>query len=350
MTREDAKRAKGAIWIVADDVGEEAPLPALALIEEARGLAGPGGHLSVVMEGRGACAHAPVAGHHGADSVMIVRPARSDQLGVSALAEAIAELVRARAPRLLLFTSTPRALQTAARASVRLGLACVSNVTRLDLDPDGAIRVTKPVYGGRAQLALRAAPDATLLVAVKAGVFTPGRADESRRADIVEIAVDAADETGDAARVLEIQRPDPATLDLGEARVVLGRGRGVGGSADFGRIDELAKLMGAAIGGTRVAVDAGWIPLSRQIGQTGKVIAPRLYLACGVSGASHHMAGVRDAGLVVAINKDRTAPIVTMADIAAIGDLNEILPEMIAEVRRHQARADDIVRDREGAE
>ena len=115
---------------------------------------------------------------------MIVRPARSDRLGVSALAEAIAELIRARAPCLLLFTSTPRALQTAARVSVRLGLACVSNVTRLDLDPDGAIRVTKPVYGGRAQLALRAAPDATLLVAVKAGVFTPGRADESRRADI----------------------------------------------------------------------------------------------------------------------------------------------------------------------
>lgn len=133
-------------------------------------------------------------------------------------------------------------------------------------------------------------------------------------------------------RLLEVIKADPQTVDLSEAEVIVSGGGGMGSAKGFERIHELAELIGAAVGGTRLARDNGWIPLARQIGQTGKIVAPRVIIACGISGATQHTFGMRDAKKIIAINKDKNAPIFKIADTGIVGDVHEVLPELIKKV------------------
>jgi len=135
------------------------------------------------------------------------------------------------------------------------------------------------------------------------------------------------------SRVLDFIPADPATIDLTEAEIIVAGGRGVGSAENFSLLQELADLLGGSLGGSRVAVDYGWISSNRQIGQTGKIVAPRLYIACGISGAIQHQMGIKDAQKIVAINIDRNAPIFKIADVKIIGDLREVIPAVCRQLR-----------------
>jgi electron transfer flavoprotein alpha subunit len=336
-TNSDAVAEGQGIWVVAEDAGEDSADLALALVCEARKLASRLGPVSILMAGPAAGSPAARAGHYGADQALVVGGANVANPSPRSLAHLFANPIRTHAPRLLLFPATRKSAEIAGLVAARLDLPLVTNSVRLNADEQGRILVTKPWHGGRLHRTFTADPGLPLLVTMNEGAAALERPDRSRRIALIDIPCDATSEATDAVRIVDVVDQSPATQDVADARVVIGCGRGLGHRDNLRLLEELAELLGGTIGGTRAAVDAGWIPFAKQIGQTGKTIAPRLYIACGISGASHHLAGVQDAKLIVAINNDRNAQIFKMADIAVVGDVLDVVPEMIAAIRNDQA-------------
>lgn len=223
--------------------------------------------------------------------------------------------------------------EAAARVAARLGLPVVAQVVGVRADP-GGMRLRRSVDGG-ARTALIATCRTPVLAVVSASVGGAAAGEGTAR-----------ESTGLDARpampLLEVvfeTRPLPAELDLAEADVVVAGGRGVGGREGFERLEELAGLLGGTVGASRVAVDAGWVPYRRQVGLTGKTVAPRLYFAFGISGAPHHVLGMRNSSLIVAVNSDPQAPIFRLAHVSIVGKVEDVVPQLIDELRRRkQAR------------
>jgi electron transfer flavoprotein alpha subunit len=223
----------------------------------------------------------------------------------------------------------------APRLAVRERLGIVTEVTGFAHD-DGRLMARRPVYGGKAVAVLEVPPRAVVTIRARAFLPTP-----LRSAGRVEpIAVDCPPEAR-AVEVVERVREDRGGVDLEEARVVVAGGRGIGGREGFEVLNELARLLGGAVGGSRAATDAGWIPQSRQIGLTGRSIAPELYVAVGISGSSQHLAGVTGAQTIVAINIDPAAPIFKAAHLGVVGDWRPIVTGFIAAL---SAREQDALR------
>ncbi len=323
----------GGIWVVAEHADGEVAEVTLELVCEARKLASKLGPVSVLLVGHGIRELAPKLGHYGADRALLCDGEPAALASLRSVAHLLADLIRTHRPRVVLAPSTSFGSDLAALVSARVSSPLVTNAVRISLDEGGQVLVTKPGYGGKVHRTFTSRQGVTQLVTIRPGTIGLDRPDRLRRIELVDVQDQVPALQVAAARVLEVVDPDPATLDLAEAQVVLAAGRGLGRRENLHLLEELAELLGGTVGGTRVAVDAGWLPFSRQIGQTGKYISPRLYIACGISGAVHHVAGVQDSKLIVAINSDRNAPIFKLADVCVVGDLLEVIPEMIAEIK-----------------
>lgn len=196
----------------------------------------------------------------------------------------------------------------------------------------GPNRFTRPIYAGNA-LETLTDPQPKHLLTFRASAFRPAAAGNAAPIEALDVAVPSA------ARFLAAHRTESDTPDLATAQIVIGGGVSVGSAGGFQLIEKLGKTLGAAVGATRAAVDAGYAPNDWQIGQTGKIIAPDLYIAIGISGALQHLAGIQGAKKIFAINSDPEAPIVKLADVALIGDLFEIIPQLIAELERLEIKS-----------
>ncbi|TMK69953.1 MAG: electron transfer flavoprotein subunit alpha/FixB family protein [Actinobacteria bacterium] len=249
---------------------------------------------------------------------------RLDEYAPLAWAQAIVELE----PELVVAPGTDRGHEVLAHVAARLGAALAANVVEAAIEGD-VLNLTRQRWGGSLleEARLRGSPKLLsvaphVVEAEPAGLettvedFTPALGDEHFR-----------------VRVARREEPEAGTVRLDTARVVVGGGRGVGSKEGFDVLEELANLLGGAVGGSRVVTNLGWRPHSDQVGQTGARIAPDLYIACGVSGAIQHIVGCKGAKRILVINKDRNAPIVARADWAVIGDLHEIVPAIVAELR-----------------
>jgi len=237
---------------------------------------------------------------------------------VSAAADGVTAIVIAA-------TATGRDL--APRVAARLKVSCASDVTELAAET-GAVVVTRPVYAGKALQ--RARITGTAVVTVRPNTFAPTETNRAGEASAMEVPAFAPRVT-----VREIKAPAQAALDVAEAPVVVSGGRGLREPANFRLLEELADAFGnAAVGASRAVVDAGWREHGAQVGQTGKTVSPGLYIAVGISGAIQHLAGMRTARTIVAINKDKDAPIFRTADYGIVGDLFEIVPRLTEEVRK----------------
>ncbi len=247
---------------------------------------------------------------------------------VSVLANAII----AFCPGMVLIGNTSLGRDLAATLAGRLRIGLASDCTFINVDTSNDIQVVRPVFGGKAAATIEYSCDKPWLATLRTGLVSVGRPLAGRVAEIVKLDVDSL---GGQARTksLGIVKGDLARIDLTEADVIVAGGRGVGRAENFRLIEELAEALGGKVGGSRYAVDAGWIPREKQIGQTGKVVAPSLYIACGISGAVHHVTGMRDSKTIIAVNKDRTAPIFKVADLGIVGDLMEVIPAMIGCLR-----------------
>lgn len=323
----------GGIWVIAERTDGEIAEATFELVCEARKMASRLGPVSVLLTDPAGCGSSPKLGHYGADRVLVMAQGSLATASLRSIARLFTELIRTHNPDLVLFPSTSFGAEVAAIVSASLSLPLVTNCVGLSVDDEGRVLATKPAYGGKVCRTYAPSRRTSQLVTIRSGLVRLDRPDASRRIELVEIACGIPDDTAPVPRLLEMLKPDPFTLDLTEAQVVVAGGRGVGGRENLRLLEELANLLGGVIGGTRVAVDAGWLPFSRQIGQTGKSISPQLYIACGISGAVHHVAGVQDSKLIVAINKDRNAPIFKIADVGVVGDLREVIPEIIAEIK-----------------
>ena len=287
--------------------------------------------LEAVAWGTGAREAAGAVGGAGVRTLHGLDDARLSEHAPEAIGKALAQLVGSLGPTALVAPSSDRSAEVMAHVAARADLPLAANCT--DVRPGEPWQVTRQRWGGslleEARLEgstrlLTAAPHAFELAGVTAGVgaaasikpFTPDVSDRDFR-----------------VRVTSRVPAEAGKVSLADARVVVSGGRGVGSAEGFAQLDELAALLGGAVGVSRVVTSAGWRPHAQQVGQTGTRVAPDLYIACGISGAIQHLVGMRSAKNVLAINTDRDAPMVTRATWAVIGDLHAVLPAVIAEVK-----------------
>ncbi len=286
----------------------------------ARGLGGP---VEAIVFGE-------VPGGLGAYGVSRVHLVGLGEYAPGAWAQSIVGLVESLAPEAVLAAGSDRGQEVLAHAAVRLDAPMAANC--IAAQPGDPWLVTRQRWGGSLLEEARLHGSVRLLTVAPHGLVAEPAA-QGVEPEPIEVAPELEDDDF-RVRVSRFEEPVAGTVQLGDARVVVGGGRGVGSAEGFAALEELAALLGGAVGGSRVVTNLGWRPHSDQIGQTGARIAPDLYIACGVSGAIQHMVGCKGAKRILAINKDPQAPIVARADYAVIGDLSEILPAVVAELKR----------------
>lgn len=272
-------------------------------------------------------------GAHGASVVHVARHEELDAFAPRAWARCVIDLVRSLSPAAVLAAGTDRGQEVMAHAAAELELPLVANTT--DAEPGERDRpwlLTRQRWGGA--LLEQAALEAQVKLLTVALHALPAEEATTPVEAMVEIFVPGLTEQDLAVRVRELVERAGGQISLREAKVVVGGGRGVGGADGFRQLDELAGLLGGVVGCSRVVTNAGWRPHADQIGQTGTTIAPEIYIACGISGATQHIVGARGAKRILVINTDKNAPIMTHADYAVIGDLHQVVPAVIDEVRR----------------
>jgi electron transfer flavoprotein alpha subunit len=319
----------GAIWVH----GELAPDSSLAKISTevataARALGERGGRevVGVVVAADPAAAAAELA-RFVPKVLAITQPATADHAAGTIVGEAIAGLIEAHQPAYLLTGAGPEGRDVAGVVSALTGWGVLVNAIGLTWD-DGPV-VSMSVFGGKLTTTSRLTADHGI-VTVRPNVVT---AEPASSPGVVE-AGNVFGEPG-LPRVPIVDRVEAASAaaPIEEARIIVAGGRGVGGPDGFKVVEELAAALGGTVGATRAAVDSGWIPYAQQIGQTGKIVKPALYLALGISGAIQHKVGMQTAGTIVAVNRDPDAPIADFADLVVIGDLFEVAPALLAALR-----------------
>jgi electron transfer flavoprotein alpha subunit len=291
-------------------------------VGELAGAAGiMGGELHGALLGPGSAAVCPSLGRYGVAQAFALDggvPAYSSD-GYPA---ALAELVRAHGYDYVLLMQSQFGRDLGARLSARLGGGWLNDVTGLEVTSDGVV-ATKPLYAGKVISKQRFTGSGPNVITLRPKIFTPVEPHEGC-VSAEAIAPPAAC----MSQVVGLVPKEAGQIDLKEADIIITGGRGVGGPEGFAPLREFAKAVGCALGSSRAAVDAGWIPHSHQVGQTGKVVNPQLYIACGVSGAIQHLAGMQTSKYIVAINSNENAPIFKIADYGIIADLFEAVPEL----------------------
>jgi electron transfer flavoprotein alpha subunit len=296
-----------------------------------------GGALVAVVIGNNVDAAAKAAAEHGADKVIVVDGPEYAHYTTDAYAIALCALVEKYGPTSMLIGATNNGRDLGPRVSCRLHTGLTADCTALDIDEEsGNVAWTRPAFGGNLMATILCPDNRPQIGTVRPGVFKKADAVEAK-AEIVkeDIHVDAADIR---TQVLElIKEADGENVDLEGAEIIVSGGRGVGGPEGFEPVKALADALGATVGASRAAVDAGWIAHAHQVGQTGKTVGPKLYIACGISGAIQHVAGMSGSDCIVAINKDPEAPIFDIADYGVVGNLFEVLPVLTEEIKKARA-------------
>jgi electron transfer flavoprotein alpha subunit len=299
----------------------------LEVVTAARQLADSlGGTVDAIVLADGPVSGVEQLGQHGADRVLQAAHGSFARYAPDGFAAAVAAAGTEAAGIVFAATATGRDL--APRVAARLGVGLASDVTEFGVEA-GKVVVTRPVYGGKAlqRLRLEGTP---AVFSVRPNTIQPAAA--ARAGAVAECPVPAFTER---VKVTGVKAPAEAALDVAEAPIVVSGGRGLKEAAQFKLLEELAAAFGgAAVGASRAVVDAGWREHGAQVGQTGKTVSPNLYVAVGISGAIQHLAGMRTAKTIVAINRDKDAPIFKVADYGIVGDLFEVVPRLTAEVRR----------------
>jgi electron transfer flavoprotein alpha subunit len=288
-----------------------------------------GGNVDALILAAGATRGAEQLGRFGADTVITLTNPGFGMYAPEGYARAIAERVQSGGYGAVVFAASATGKDLAPRVAARLGRPLAQDVTDLAVD-GGAVTVLRPVYAGKALQKLKILGTPALL-SLRPNVFTPV---ERPKAGTQETAA----VTGPAGRVVvkEIKAVEAGTLDVAEAPIVVSGGRGLKEPANFKVLEELARAFAgrAAVGASRAVVDAGWRPHADQVGQTGKTVSPTLYVAVGISGAIQHLAGMRTSKVIVAINKDKDAPIFKVADYGIVGDLFDVVPKLTEEIKK----------------
>lgn len=325
------------VWIVADHDGHALLDVSFQLATKGRELATKRGTTTtaIVIGWTGDDAPLKDLGNHGADAVIVVKSPMLVDYHTELHVSILVDLVKNRGPDILLLPATARGRDYAPRVSKRLNTGLTADCTGLDIeDGTGALLQTRPTFGGNVMATIKTAGSRPQMATVRPGVFKASRCGGS--AATIETIEHVACQEDCLARILRVVKKDRQHVDLERADIIITGGRGVGSAENFKLIDGLASALGGEVAGTRMACELGWIEKTRQVGQTGKTVSPKLYIACGVSGAIQHKVGIQGSDIIIAINKDPAAPIFDIAHYGIVGDLHEIIPAIVAEISRGQ--------------
>jgi len=317
------------IWIYAELNQGRLTTTSLELFTKAREL----GDVDAIALGPGAMQAAGALGRHGARRVLANEDVVFAEYVAEPATDCLAALVAQERPDLIMFGFSPDSREVAGRLAARLGTGLISNA--MDVDAvDGGFVVRVPYFGGAKVASYRAnATPAIVLIRPKSFEIS----ESGDQAEVIEVSASIG---GGSRRARIVDRLEEAAdkVKLEDARIVVSGGRGLGGPENFHFVHELADALGGAAGASRAVVDAGWVPYAMQVGQTGKTVRPGVYIAAGISGAMQHTVGMKGSKVIVAINKDREAPILKMADLGVVGDALKILPKLTEAVKARKGQ------------
>ncbi|AHF10264.1 MULTISPECIES: electron transfer flavoprotein subunit alpha [Dehalobacter] len=322
------------VWVFIEQRTGKIDTVALELLSEGRKLADElKVELAGVLLGENVADLAKECFAYGAEKVYLVDGPVFKDYRTDSYTEAIVEIINQYKPEILLFGATNNGRDFAARIAVRITTGLTADCTALSIDPETRLlRQTRPAFGGNVMATILCPNHRPQMATVRPKVMKMDEPDYSRIGEVIrcESSVKEADMT---TKILDIIQSISHTVNLQDAEIIVSGGRGIGGPENYRLIEELAEALGGVAGASRAAVDAGWVPHYRQVGQTGKTVSPKLYIACGISGAIQHLAGMNTSEIVVAINNDPEAPIFNIATYGLVGDLHQIVPMLTQKIK-----------------
>ncbi len=314
----------------AKNVGYELLNPGRALADKL------GEQLVAVVMGQNVRPVAEQAIAYGADTVLLVEGEEYNTYNTDAATYAMCSLIQKYKPSIVFYGATNNGRDLGPRVACKLETGLTADCTGLDIDEEtGLLMSTRPTFGGNLMATIACPDHRPQMSTVRPGVFKKPVSDPARQGTLVEedIHISPADIR---VKLVERVKEVAEAVNLEEAEIIVSGGRGLKEAKNFQLIRDLAEVLGATVGASRAAVDAGWIPHAHQVGQTGKTVAPKIYIAVGISGAIQHLAGMSGSDTVVAINKDPEAPIFGVADYGIVGDLFEVVPALIQEIKAYK--------------
>lgn len=322
------------VWVFAEQREGSLQKVSLELLGEGKKIADKlGVKLTAILLGHKVGELAKELAAFGADEVLVADSELLANYTTDGYTKVICDLVHERKPEILFIGATFIGRDLGPRVAARLKTGLTADCTSLDIDEEGKyLLATRPAFGGNLMATIACADNRPQMATVRPGVFSKSEKNEvgSGKIENVKFDLQAADVR---TKVVEVVKTAKDLVDIGEAEFIVSGGRGVGSAEGFKMLEELAEVLGGTVGGSRAAVDKEWVGKHLQVGQTGKTVKPKVYIACGISGAIQHLAGMQDSDFIIAINKDESAPIMKVADYAIVGDLNKVIPEMIAQLK-----------------
>ena len=319
--------AKG-IMIVAEQRDGALRKISFEIASTARKLADQSGdEVSAILLGSGIEGLAAELAKYGVDKVFVGDNPALEPYVTEAHAQVAAKIIKDNDPAVVLFGASVQGKDLSARVAAKLAAGLATDCTDVKID-GGKLVCTRPMYAGKCfgEVVFNVAP---AMASLRPNVFPAVENAKAGAVTKVDVAIDAP-----KSKVLEVQKDTSGKVDLTEANIIVSGGRGMKGPENYAILEELADVLGGTVGASRAAVDAGWRPQKDQVGQTGKVVSPNLYIACGISGAIQHLAGMSSSKYIVAINKDAEAPIFAKADYGVVDDLFKVVPELTAACRK----------------
>lgn len=327
------------VWVFIEVVRGKIKGVSLELLGQGRKMADDlGEKLVAIIPGNEIEDFAKMAIHYGADEAIVVDQKELKDYSTDGYTKAMCTLIKKYNPAVLLIGATNNGRDLGPRVSSRMQTGLTADCTELGVDSETRlVKWTRPAFGGNLMATILCPDHRPQIGTVRPGVFKKSEEDTGRKGEIIHETVEFGPDEIRTRIVEVITEAGGADVNLEEAEIIVSGGRGVGGPEGFEVLKELADEIGAQIGASRAAVDSGWISSLHQVGQTGKSVGPKIYIACGISGAIQHVAGMSSSDVIIAINKDPDAPIFNIADYGIVGDLFEIIPELTKRIRSSKA-------------
>lgn len=327
------------VYVFAEQRDGELQKVGIELVGKARELADDlGQQVAAVLLGSGVKDKAQELIACGADKVVVVDDVMLEEYVTEPYTKALTAVINAKDPEIVLYGASSIGRDLAPRVSARIHTGLTADCTTLEIDEETKLlMMTRPAFGGNIMATIVCEDFRPQMATVRPGVMKALESDASRSGEVEEFKVKFSDADMNV-KVRETVKTAHKSVDITEAKILVSGGRGIGSAEKFKMLEELAGVMEGEVSSSRACVDSGWISADRQVGQTGKTVRPELYLACGISGAIQHAAGMENSDFIVAINRDEDAPIFDIADLGIVGDLNAIVPKLTEAVKAVKAK------------
>ncbi|WP_164509125.1 electron transfer flavoprotein subunit alpha/FixB family protein, partial [Clostridium rectalis] len=321
------------VWVFAEQRDGELQKVSLELLGKGREIADKiGVELTAVLLGDEIDNIATELVAYGADNVICAHSPLLKHYTTDGYAKVICELADEKKPEIILVGASFIGRDLGPRVAARLNTGLTADCTSLDVEEGtNHLLMTRPAFGGNLMATIMCTENRPQMSTVRPGVFEKLHKDEAKKGEIIKVEANVS-EDDIRTKVEEVVKLAKEVADIGEAEVLVAGGRGIGDKENFELLKELADLLDGSVAGSRAAIDNAWLDKALQVGQTGKTVRPKLYIAVGISGAIQHLAGMQDSDYIVAVNKDESAPIMQIADLGIVGDYKKVIPEIIAQI------------------